>query len=227
MSTELLSFDPERLESLQRWLIGLPSSTLAGWLMDTAMRDASLRVVLRCEQAQAAAGGLDAGALREAIEHFTANLDDITWRESSDFGNRLESVVELLSRALDRGHARAVIELCEFALHRTELAAMAIQDSERWSEHIRGQLSTLHLRACQSSPPDPVALANRWFQLRIQSDLGWFDHFPREYRELLGPSGIATLERLVTESMESSQPGKSSRRHLDAGLVRLRLELEG
>jgi len=227
MSTELLRFDKERSDSLHQWLTGLPSSTLAGWLMDTAMRDASLRVVLRCEQAQAATNGLDVGALREAIEHFTGGLDDITWRESSDFGNRLEWVVELRSRTLDRGHARAVIELCEFALHRTELAALAFQDSEYWSEHIRSQLSALHLRACQVSRPDPVALATRCFQLRIQSDLGWFDHFPRDYSELLGPSGVATLKRLVTESMESSQPGKSSRRHLDAVLVRLRLELEG
>ena len=195
--------------------------------MDTAMRDASLRVVLRCEQAQAVAEGLDVGALREAIEHFTANLDDITWRESSDFGNRLESVVGLLSRALDRGQAFAVIELCEIALHRTELAAMAIQDSERWSGHVRGQLSALHLRACQVSRPDPVALATRCFQFRMQSDLGWFDHFPRDYHELLGPSGVATLERLVTESLENSQPDKISRRHLDVGLARLRKELEG
>jgi hypothetical protein len=227
MSTELLRFEPECLESLQRWLTGLPSSTLAGWLMDAAMRDDSLRVVLRCEQAQAAANDLDVGAFREAIEHFTANLDDITWRESSDFGNRLESVVGLLSRALDRGQAIAVIELCEFALHRTELAAMAIQDSETWSGHIRSQLSALHLRACQISPPDPVALATRCFQFRIQSDLGWFDHFPRGYRELLGPSGVATLERLLTESLEYSQPDKISRGHLDAGLAGMKQELGG
>ncbi len=194
--------------------------------METAMRDDSLRVVLRCEQAQAAAGGLDAGALREAIEHFTGNLEDITWRESPDFGRRLESVVGLLSRALDRGQACAVIELCEFALHRTELAAMAIQDSS-WSDQVRDELSALHLRACQISPPDPVALATRCFQFRIQSDLGWFDHFPRDYYELLGPSGVATLERLLTESLERSPEDKRSRRHLDAGLARLKKELEG
>lgn len=225
MSTELLRFEPERLESLRSWLTGLPSSTLAGWLMDTAVRDDSLRVVLRCEQAQEAAGGIDVVALREAIEHITGNFDDITWRESSDFGSRLESVVGLLSRALDRGQACAVIELCEFALHRTELAAMGIQDSEYWSDQIRDELSALHLRACQIARPDPVALATRCFRLRILSDLGWFDHFPRDYHELLGPSGVATLERLVAESVENFQPDKDSRRHLDAGLARLRLEL--
>ncbi len=53
------------------------------------------------------------------------------------------------------------------------------------------------------------------------------DHFPRDYYELLGPSGVATLERLLTESLESSQADKISRRHLDVGLARLRLELEG
>jgi hypothetical protein len=44
---------------------------------------------------------------------------------------------------------------------------------------------------------------------------------------LLGPSGIATLERLLTEAVESSQPDKNSRRHLDVGLARLKKELEG
>ena len=195
--------------------------------METAMRDDSLRVVLRCEQAQAEAGGLDAGALREAIEHFTGNLEDIIWRESPDFGRRLMSVVGLLSRALDRGQACGVMELCEFALHRTELAAMAIQDSECWSDQVRDELSALHLRACQIARPDPVALATRWFRFRIQSDLGWFDHFPRDYYELLGPSGVATLERLLTESLEISQADKISRRHLDVGLARLKQELGG
>ena len=104
---------------------------------------------------------------------------------------------------------------------------MAIQDSESWSEHVRGQLSALHLRACQIAPPDPVALATRCFQLRIHSDLGWFDHFPRDYDELLGPSGVATLERLLTESLEYSQPDKISPGHLDAGLARLKQELGG
>lgn len=35
------------------------------------------------------------------------------------------------------------------------------------------------------------------------------DHFPRDYSELLGPSGVATLERLLTESLEYSQPTRS------------------
>ena len=52
-------------------------------------------------------------------------------------------------------------------------------------------------------------------------------HFPRDYYELLGPSGVATLERLLTESLESSQAYKISRRHLDVGLARLKKELEG
>lgn len=195
--------------------------------MDTAMRDDCLRAVLRCEQAQAAAGGFDVVAVREAIEHFTGNHDDVTWRESSDFGRRLNSVFGLLSRALDRGQACAVIELCEFALHRTELAAMGIQDSESWSDHVLEQLSALHLRACQMARPDPVALATRCFRLRIRSDLSWFDHFPRDYYELLGPSGVATLERLLTESLESSQADKRSRPHLDVELARLKKELEG
>jgi hypothetical protein len=48
-----------------------------------------------------------------------------------------------------------------------------------------------------------------------------------DYYELLGPSGVATLERLLTESLENSHPDNVSRRHLEAGLARLRLELEG
>jgi hypothetical protein len=51
--------------------------------------------------------------------------------------------------------------------------------------------------------------------------------FPGTTTNGLGPSGVATLKRLVTESLEDFRPGKSSHRHLDVVLARLRLELEG
>jgi hypothetical protein len=44
----------------------------------------------------------------------------------------------------------------------------------------------------------------------------------RDYYELLGPSGVATLKRLLTESLENFHPDNISRRHLEAGLARLR-----
>ena len=46
-------------QEFKRWLSSLPAETLAGWLFEAAVREASLTVVLRCEAAQAAAGGLD------------------------------------------------------------------------------------------------------------------------------------------------------------------------
>jgi hypothetical protein len=40
----------------------------------------------------------------------------------------------------------------------------------------------------------------------------------RDYQDLLKPSGVATLERLVIESLDFSGPYKAGRRHLDDGL---------
>jgi len=207
---------------LKRWLSSLPAETLAAWLIDASVGDPSLARVLRCEAAQAAAGGLDAEAMRSAIDSLTEVPPGVTWRESDRIGDRIDLVVGLLTRALDRGHAGGVVELTEHALRRTELAIMEVQDSEYWSSRVLDALSALHRRACEIARPDPVGLATRWFELRWKSPLGLHHGFPELYRDVLGATGLATLDSLV-ETALASHPTPRSRHGPDHGRAELGL----
>ena len=92
---------------MKRWLSSLPAEVLAGWLWDEALRNRPLEIVLRCEAAQAAAGGLDVNVMREAIDRLTEVPPNTTWRESKEIGAQIDAMVELLGRALERGQAAA------------------------------------------------------------------------------------------------------------------------
>jgi len=209
-------------QELKQWLSSLPAETLAAWLIDAAVGDPSLARVLRCEAAQAAAGGLDAEAMRWKIDSLTEVPPGINWRESDRMGDRIDLVVGLLTRALDRGHAAGVVELTEHALRRTELAVMEVQDSEYWSSRVLDEFTALPRRACEISRPDPIGLATRWLDLRLKSPLGFHDGFPERYRDVLGAAGLTTLDGLLETAM-ASHPTPRSRRGPDHGRAELEL----
>jgi hypothetical protein len=88
------------------------------------------------------------------------------------------------------------VVLIELALFRSEQLVMAVQDSESWGRGFYQELLELHRAACQAARPEPVELATRWFHLRRESGLGWFDHFPEGYEDVLGEIGLAEFRRL-------------------------------
>ena len=113
------------------------------------------------------------------------------------------------NRGLDRttihNYSRHVQRFLDvhFGTGRVELAVMEVQDSEYWSSGVLDEFSALHRRSCEIAQPDPVSLATRWFELRLKSPLGVHRGFPEQYRDVLGVTGLKTLERLVDEAMAS------------------------
>ena len=139
--------------------------------------------------------------MRQAIDSLTEVPPNTTWRESDQVGRRIDMMVGLLTRAVDPGQTTGVVELVEHALCRVELTVMEVQDSEYWLSGVFDELSALHRRACEISRPDPIGLATRWLDLRLKSPLGLHDGFPERYRDVLGPTGPATLDRLLETAL--------------------------
>jgi hypothetical protein len=69
----------------------------------------------------------------------------------------------------------------------------------------------LHLAACRTAPPDPVALADRLVSARLNTGWDVFVDGPAKYADVLGPAGLARCAELLGQ-----QKGKKS--HALAGL---------
>ena len=63
----------------------------------------------------------------------------------------------------------------------------------------------LHLTACRSAPPDPVALADRLVSARLNTGWDVFTDGPAKYAGVLGPAGLARCTELLGQ-----QKGKKS-----------------
>lgn len=189
MATELLQWDRDVRSSLRSIMERWSAPTLTEWLLAVADRDSDLLLMLRCE-----VEGPE--VLRPAVEILTAVPDRATWREANQIGRRVGWIVPLLRSALNQHPPGPLVTLIELALFRSEQLVMAVQDSESWGSGFYQELLELHLVACQAARPEPVELATRWFHLRRGSGLGWFDHFPDGYEDVLGEVGLAEFKRL-------------------------------
>lgn len=189
MATELLQWDRDGRSSLRSTLERWSAPALTDWLLVAADRDSDLLLMLRCE-----VEGPE--VLRPAVEILTAVPDRATWREANQIGRRVGWLVPLLKSALNRHPPGPLVVLIELALFRSEQLVMAVQDSESWGRGFYQELLELHRAACRAARPEPVELATRWFHLRRESGLGWFDHFPDGYEDVLGEIGLAEFRRL-------------------------------
>lgn len=133
------------------------------------------------------------------------------------------SAIEQIEELLNEGHAALVVDLCESALrilaeHETEEFDEWAEgeDDDHWEEdewgerdwysggpidfdNARSMLCVLHLRACREAAIDPVALAQRLYELEFDEDIDDFSETPEVYGELLGPAGWIAFRKLAEE----------------------------
>jgi hypothetical protein len=120
-------------------------------------------------------------------------------RTSGRWANDVLDAIDPVVALLDDGQPDVVIGICEYALGRVEKLMERVDDSSGWLGEVIGQLEITHLRACQAGSPDPVKLAQRLFVWDAESGWDIFAGYVEKYQDVLGPDGLAEVQRLATE----------------------------
>ncbi|HLA29603.1 MAG TPA: SWIM zinc finger family protein [Pseudomonas sp.] len=201
------ALEPERAEvaidpdqELRTWLNQQPQAVLADLLFEIAMRDDALQRSLRLK--------LDLGkrsddptdnaeAWYQAIDEATEVEDFLDWRQAASFAADLGELSDALERLLTPEHAALLIELSEYAIPRVEYALQQIDDSSGGLGEVLERLNRLHLQACTLAKPDPIALAERLFDLEMNASFDSFYDSALHYRDVLGNTGLEHFQTLA------------------------------
>lgn len=192
------AIDPD-LE-IRDWLNRQPQAELASLLFDIAMRDSALHRSLRLKidlGKRSNGAGDRATDWYRAIDEATTMEDLLDWRQASSLGDDLLALTDALEQLLNPERAALLIELSEYAIPRVEQAREQVDESCEELEEALMRLNHLHLHACNLAHPDPVALAERLFQLEMNECLDSFYNSAKQYREVLGNSGLQHFRRLA------------------------------
>ena len=152
----------------------------------------------------AAARGVNLVTYREVLDQAIGIDGLIGYRDMYEYWRGVDSVIDGVDELLRSGHAAAVVELSEYALHCLEGAMdNAIDDGEMGM--LQNRLEELHLKACRKAKPDPEALAERLFDWELTGDWGTFWDTGNTYGRVLGKNGI----RRYRELAEAELPDKT------------------
>jgi uncharacterized Zn finger protein len=203
----LEALEPDQVEAaadpdleIRDWLNRQPQAELASLLFDIAMRDNAVHRSLRLKidlgkrSNDASDGATD---WYRAIDEATAVEDFLDWRQASSLGDDLLTLTDALEEMLNPKSAALLIELSEYAIPRVEQTREQVEESCAELEQALQRLNHLHLHACNLANPDPVALAERLFQLEMDENLDSFYNSAKQYREVLGSSGLQHFHRLA------------------------------
>lgn len=184
-------------EDAAAWVRSLEAPELAGLLLDAAAADPILRRRL-VEQATAALSTGDASVdLRRAFDHVVRFPIGDRGRPAWGFVEGLDDVIDRMERFLAPGTAATLVGLTEHAIGVMEELLGVVDDSDGDVGTVMERLFDLHLAACRSARPDPVALARRLFAAETRSEWDSFHGAARTYADVLGPEGLAEYRRLI------------------------------
>lgn len=126
-------------------------------LVEQEMADQDLYRKLQLKVAGDIGGDANISTVRKALEEAILPGYFIEYHHAYDYAGTVYTAIEAVEDLLHDGQAEAVIELTEFALHKTEDAMENIDDSSGHMHTILENLQTLHLEACKDAKPDPQA----------------------------------------------------------------------
>ncbi|MFD5825443.1 SWIM zinc finger domain-containing protein [Lentzea sp. NPDC060358] len=203
------------------------------WLIDELMRAAKSDRVLRARLA-AAAGQRDAfddHDIRERLERAIDIPDFVDHAEAYGYFLHVGDALDEVERLVGAGFADAAIALAEHALELLETAAERVDDSDGGLSEALARVEEIHLVACAAGSPDPVELAERLVARALSSEYEVFLDVLSEYRDVLGPAGLARYRGLVEQAWRELPPKKandhSARRFAIAHLMENLAEASG
>jgi uncharacterized Zn finger protein len=201
------------------------------WLVDQLMAAAKSDKVLRARLDIAA--GADVGSafddreLRERLELAIEIGDYVDYGAAYGYFHHVGEALDAVADLVDGGFPNAAITLAEYALELLEGAADRVDDSDGGLRDAIVRAEEIHLAACETGTPDPVALAERLVARALGSDYEVFVDVLPAYQQVLGATGLARYRELVEQAWQALPPKRpndySTRRftvtHLLEGLA--------
>lgn len=217
------SADPDA--DVRRYVEGLAHSELVALILDYAGEDDALFERLRLQAELARPAGEPESALRRAFDLAAGTREFVAWDEAFDYALGFEEVVARARALLESGDAAAVVRGAEYGIAVVEEALERTDDSGGAFGTVLDELGELHLDACVTARPEPVALARRLFQNEVHGEWGTFWGAAERYRTVLGEEGLTEYRRLAEAAWREApalRPG--DRADGRTGMLRWRVE---
>ncbi|HET6547557.1 MAG TPA: hypothetical protein VFG79_03800 [Solirubrobacter sp.] len=161
-----------------------------------------LRDSLRLEMAAAARDGQE--ALAVAIDEVAFVAYELRWDQVWEYAERLDGVLDALERRLAAGHAPEAVALAERFATAVASHLEHVDDSSGAVTATIARAQELHLAACHQAAPDPVALAERLFELETSADL--FEDALETHADVLGEAGRVRYAELADAAWAAGPP---------------------
>lgn len=185
------------MQDVRDYLARQERDDLVKLILDKAMEDSPWREHLLMKAAAQQSGGADINTFRRSLRNAIAIGDFVDYWGAASYADGVQSVMDGLDDLLNQGYASDVIELCEEAMSLLDDAINAVDDSDGHLNFILDQVEELHYQACELGNPNPQALAERLFNMELQSGYGFLNNALETYGNILGEVGRETYQDLV------------------------------
>ncbi|MBV9449810.1 MAG: SWIM zinc finger family protein [Streptosporangiaceae bacterium] len=207
-----------RETSLRSWLESMSKKELVAELLDLISDDPDLR---RHFELRAAAEHADAPAIRLAVRELIMVTRYIDYDQAWDYANDVGKAADAIGSLIDAGGAAQAIGIAREAIALLTEAFESVDDSSGGIGDSAYQLLAVHLRACQTAPPDPVSLADYLAGLLLNDSYGFAPDLA-DYADLLDETGTARIRQRIAAAFSASPNDYRAR-----GLMEDILEVEG
>jgi tetratricopeptide (TPR) repeat protein len=156
-------------------------------------------------QVSASVGSIDVVTVRKGLTAVTKPSRETAWRGPARFAARIQETLVQLHELVAVRHPGCV-SLTEHAILCVDKALGQFSAGDADMDALREDVRELHLAACRAVPPKPAALAPRLVELAERTERDWMRDAPERYRDLLGDSGLAALDAILTRKLDAMPP---------------------
>jgi uncharacterized Zn finger protein len=191
---------------IQAYLAGLDKAALVRLLLEQAEADERLHRRLALAAAGSAPDPERAQVWKASLAEAIDSGGFVDYRDAYEYAGGIEEVIDSLAGMIEAGQAAVVIELAEHGVEEIDEAMQHVDDSDGWMGGLLGRLQDIHLTACKVARPDPEALAERLFDMEMESDYEAFYRSAFTYADILGATGLAAYRRLAEAQWARVKP---------------------
>lgn len=194
------------IDDVEAYLNQLDKQTLVQMVLQQTKQDKSFKQKLTLKAASQQPSGINLTIIRRELRNAIHIRGFVDYYEAAGYAEDVETAVYALQDLINQGHADQVVHLAEEAVTLLEEALNNVDDSNGYLNEVIDDLPRIHFDACLAAAPDPIALAERLFQLELNSGYGFFQGAVETHADVLGDAGIRHFGRLARQEWEKVAP---------------------